>query len=203
MARTPKEDYRPLMIAAVVKKLRNGDEVKVQEIATELGVSTALVHFYFKEKQDLVAAAWREIFLSFVAEDQQQIDQFTPGRNWSGVAQLVTNIFSTERDAVHVAHFRGLYEATINPKVAEIAKSVHQETVDSWVRIMKQAEQLGSIKLPVDPAVIALLLIAVPPGVAAVRADLSDFEREQLSLLWVNMIQAVLDAESDTWVDYQ
>lgn len=94
MARIPKEDYRPLMIDAAVKKLRNGDDVKIQEIATELSVSTALVHFYFKEKQDLVAAAWRKIFLSFVAEDQQRIDELNPGSEWQGIAELVRDIFS-------------------------------------------------------------------------------------------------------------
>lgn len=33
------------MISAVVKKLRNGEEVTVHDVAAELGVSTALVHF--------------------------------------------------------------------------------------------------------------------------------------------------------------
>lgn len=203
MARTPKEDYRPLMISAVVKKLRNGEEVTVHDVAAELGVSTALVHFYFKEKQDLVAAAWREIFLSFVADDQREIDAFTPGRNWQGVADLVRRIFSAERDAIHVAHFRGLHEATINPKVAEIAAAVNEETIATWSQLLLQAEQVGTVKLRVDPEVIALLITSVPPGIAAVRPDLSDTEREQLSLLWVNMIRAVLDSDSDVWVDYR
>jgi hypothetical protein len=38
MARTPKEDYRPLMVAAAVKRLRVGEEVKIQDIADELNV---------------------------------------------------------------------------------------------------------------------------------------------------------------------
>ena len=66
-----------------------------------------------------------------------------------------------------------------------------------------QAEQVGTVKLRADPEVIALLITSVPPGIAAVRPDLSDTEREQLSLLWVNMIRAVLDSDSDVWVDYQ
>lgn len=202
MARTPKEDYRPLMINAAVKKLRNGDEVKIQEIAAELNVSTALVHFYFKEKQDLTAAAWREIFLSFVAEDQQRIDELTPGGQWQGVAELVRDIFSENRDEIHQAHFRGLYEATKNPKFAQIATEVQLETIASWVSLMKQGEQLGAVALRVDPEIIALLITAVPTGISAIKPVLNSREREQLALLWVNMLRAVLDPDNQSWIDF-
>lgn len=202
MARIPKEDYRPLMIDAAVKKLRNGDDVKIQEIATELSVSTALVHFYFKEKQDLVAAAWRKIFLSFVAEDQQRIDELTLGSEWQGIFELVRDIFSEDRDEIHQAHFRGLYEATRNPKFAQIATEVQQETIESWVRLIKQGEQQGTIALRVDPEILALFIISVPPGISAAKPELNDREREQLALLWANMLKAVLDPENQHWLDF-
>jgi AcrR family transcriptional regulator len=202
MARTPKEDYVPLMISAAADKLRQGDEVKVSEIAKTLGVSTALVHFYFKERQDLVAAAWREIFLAFVTEDQARIDQFAPGNNWDGVAGLVREIFSEDRDEIHLAHFRGLYEATRNPKFAEISAEVQAETIRSWVELMHKYEQLGIVKLRVPAEIIALLITSVPPGISAIRPDLSEQEREHLALLWVNMLRSVLDANDSNWVDF-
>ena len=203
MARTPKEDYRPLMVAAAVKRLRVGEEVKIQDIADELNVSTALVHFYFKEKQDLVAAAWREIFLSFVADDQQKIDEFTPGSNWQGVAELVRDIFSPNRDETHLAHFRGLAEAQRNPKFAQIAAEVQSETVTSWVKLMRKGEEMGTVKLRIDPEVLALLITAVPPGISAIKPELTDAEREQLALVWVNMLRSVLDPEDRNWIDYR
>jgi AcrR family transcriptional regulator len=190
------------MISAAANKLRRGDEVKVSEIANELGVSTALVHFYFKERQDLVAAAWREIFLAFVTEDQARIDQFAPGNNWEGVAGLVREIFSKERDEIHLAHFRGLYEATKNPKFAEIAAGVQAETVKSWVELMQKYEQLGIVKLRVPSEIVALLITSVPPGISAIRPDLNEQEREHLALLWVNMLRSALDVDDSNWVDF-
>lgn len=203
MARTPKEDYRPLMVSAAVKRLRVGEEVKIQNIADELNVSTALVHFYFKEKQDLVAAAWREIFLSFVAEDQQKIDEVMPGSNWQGVAELVRDIFSPHRDETHLTHFRGLAEVQRNPKFAQIAAEVQGETIASWVKLMRRGEEMGTVRLRIDPEVLALLITAVPPGISAIKPELTDAEREQLALLWVNMLRSVLDPENSSWIEYR
>ena len=58
MARPPKADYVNLMIKLVSKKLLNNEEVKIADVASELQVSPALVHFYFHDLKNLTDAAW-------------------------------------------------------------------------------------------------------------------------------------------------
>lgn len=79
---------------------------------------------------------------------------------------------------------------------------MQQETIESWVRLIKQGEQQGTIALRVDPEILALFIISVPPGISAAKPELNDREREQLALLWANMLKAVLDPENQHWLDF-
>ena len=82
MARPPKEDWVPLMRSEAVKRLREGRDVKVMEIAEDLGTSPALVHFYFGDRQHLVDEAWREILWAYVDQDSERVAEFAKDRNW-------------------------------------------------------------------------------------------------------------------------
>jgi AcrR family transcriptional regulator len=110
MARPPKEDWVPLMRQEAVKRLQAGRDVKVMDIAEELGTSPALVHFYFGDRQHLVDEAWREILWAFVDQDAERVADFAKDRNWDGVAELVRDVLAEDRDETHVAHVRAAGE---------------------------------------------------------------------------------------------
>jgi hypothetical protein len=104
LARPAKADYVPLMIELVSKKLLKNEEVKIADIAIELNISSALVHFYFNDLKTLTDAAWQNIFMRYVDDDISAVDNFAPGKNWEGVKELIDQIFSQERDLIHFAH---------------------------------------------------------------------------------------------------
>lgn len=195
MARPPKEDWVPLMRQTAVKRLEEGRDVKVMEIAEELGTSPALVHFYFGDRQHLVDEAWREILWAFVDKDAERVAEFAQDRDWDGVSALVRDILSSERDATHVAHVRAAGQGASSPDLAATLREVHESTIDKWVSLLKQSIAAGQAETSLDLDAIATLIVAVPIGLAAVDPDMDAGRRAAIAEAYTAMLRAVLDRD--------
>jgi AcrR family transcriptional regulator len=195
VARPPKEDWVPLMRRTAVEHLKAGRDVKVMEIAQELGASPALVHFYFGDRQHLVDEAWREILWAFVEEDAEDVARFAEDRDWEGVASLVTEILSEDRDATHAAHVRAAGEGAGSPDLAATLREVHESTIAKWVDLLRQSIAAGQAETPLELDAIATLIVAVPIGLAAVDPGMSKERRRAVAQAYTAMLRAVLDAD--------
>lgn len=195
MARPAKADYVPLMIELVSKKLLANQEVKIADIAQELQVSPALVHFYFNDLKTLIDAAWQNIFMAFVNEDLSAVDEFAPGKNWEGVKQLIDAIFSQERDEIHFAHARALSNRFNSEDFDALISETHESQIKAWQKLMEKYTNEGIVDPVVDPRALALLFVAVPLGVSLVRPALSPGERKSLSEAWLTMIRRIMDPD--------
>lgn len=195
MARPPKEDWVPLMRQEAVKRLKDGRDVKVMDIAEELGTSPALVHFYFGDRQHLVDEAWREILWAFVEGDAGKVARFAEDRDWDGVGRLVRDILSEERDATHAAHVRAAGEGMASPDLAATLREVHESTIEKWVGLLRQSVEAGQVETNLDHDALATLIVAVPIGLAAVDPDMEPRRRRAIADAYTAMLRAVLDAE--------
>jgi AcrR family transcriptional regulator len=195
MARPPKEDWVPLMRQEAVKRLKEGRDVKVMEIAEELGTSPALVHFYFGDRQHLVDEAWREILWAFVEQDSERVARFARDRNWDGVAQLVRDVLSADRDAIHVAHVRAAGEGMSSGDLRATLREVHESTIDNWVDLLRQSISDGKAETPFDLDALATLIVAVPIGLAAVDPAMEPSRRRAVAEVYTAMLRAVLDSD--------
>ena len=195
MARPPKEDWVPLMREKAVERLKGGLDVKVMEIAEELGTSPALVHFYFGDRQHLVDEAWRQILWAYVDDDSAEVARFAEDRDWDGVAQLVRSILGKDRDAIHLAHVRAAGEATSSPDLAATLREVHESTIDRWVGQLRESIEQGQAETPLDLDALATLIVAVPIGLAAIDPEMSPQRRRAVSEAYTVMLRAVLDAD--------
>ena len=195
MARPPKEDWVRLMRQKAVDRLKDGRDVKVMDIAEELGTSPALVHFYFGDRQHLVDEAWRDILLAHVDEDTAEIARFAEDRDWEGVERLVRDILSPERDAIHSAHVRAAGEGTSSSDLRATLREVHESTIDRWVRLMRQSIGAGLAETPLDLDAIATLIVAVPIGLTAVDPEMDPARRRAVATAYTAMLRAVLDAD--------
>ncbi|MGY6499459.1 MAG: TetR/AcrR family transcriptional regulator [Acidimicrobiales bacterium] len=193
MARAPKADYVPLMIAAARRRIEAGEEVSVTRIAEELEVSPGLVHFYFGDRQSLVDAAWREILMAYVNHDLGTVSELAEEANWDGIHELVRQIFSPERDDIHLAHVAASVEATRSEVLADTFAEATAVTVESWKALMEAGIEMGLADTALDTETLGLMFMALPLGVTAVRPDLSAEQREHLANAWTAMIRAVLD----------
>jgi len=195
MARPPKEDWVPLMRGEAVKRLREGREVKVMDIAEVLGASPALVHFYFGDRQHLVDEAWREILWSYVDEDSERVAEFARDRDWEGVASLVQDVMSEERDAIHSAHVRAAGEGLSSADLGASLREVHEATIDNWVKLLNASIDAGQAETSLDLDALATLIVAVPIGLAAVDPDMEPSRRAAVAAAYTAMLRSVLDAD--------
>jgi len=193
VARPPKEDWVPLMRGAAVQRLRDGRDVKVMEIAEELGTSPALVHFYFGDRQHLVDEAWREILWAYVDDDSKRVGEFAKDRDWDGVAALVRDVLSPERDAVHSAHVRAAGAGLSSDDLAASLREVHEGTVRNWVELLRRGIEAGSAETRFDLDAIATLIVAVPIGLAAVDPDMEPARRKAIAEAYTAMLRSLLD----------
>jgi len=195
MARPPKEDWVPLMREKAVERLQAGLDVKVMEIAEELGTSPALVHFYFGDRQHLVDEAWRDILWAFVEADSEQVAAFARDRNWEGVAALISDILSEQRDAVHRSHVRAAGDGVRSADLSATLREVHEATIANWVALIRQAAADGAVSTPLDADALATIIVAVPIGLAAVSPDMSPERRQHVARAYAAMLRSVLDPD--------
>jgi AcrR family transcriptional regulator len=195
MARPAKADYVPLMVQLVSKKLLANQEVKIADVASELNVSPALVHFYFHDLKTLVDAAWQHIFMAFVNEDLAAIDEFAPGKNWDGVKQLIDEIFSEARDDIHFAHARALSNRFNSEDFDALISETHEAQITEWQKLMEKYTKEGIVNPIVDVRALALLFVAAPLGVSLVKPSLTPGERKSLSEAWLTMIRGIMDPD--------
>jgi AcrR family transcriptional regulator len=195
MARPPKEDWVPLMREKAVQRLKEGRDVKVMDIAEELGTSPALVHFYFGDRQHLVDEAWREILWAFVDDDSGRVARFAEDRDWDGVAQLVREILADGRDATHAAHVRAAGQGMTSPDLGATLREVHESTIEKWVGLLRQSIAAGQAETRLDLDAIATLIVAVPIGLAAVDPDMEPERRRAIAEAYTAMLRSVLDAD--------
>jgi AcrR family transcriptional regulator len=183
------------MIELVSKKLLKNEEVKIADIAIELNISSALVHFYFNDLKTLTDAAWQNIFMRYVDEDINAIDAFAPDKNWEGVKELIDQIFSQDRDLNHFAHAKALTNRFNSNEFNEVVEESHDAQIRLWKELMHKYTQEGIVDPVVDTKSLALLFIAAPLGIALVEPELSETERKGLANAWLTMIRAVMDPD--------
>lgn len=178
-----------------VKRLEQGRDVKVMDIAEELGTSPALVHFYFGDRQHLVDEAWREILWAFVEQDSERVARFARERDWDGIAGLVRDVLSEARDETHVAHVRAAGESVASGDLRATLREVHESTIDRWVGLLRQSVAEGQAETSLDLDAIATMLVAVPIGLAAVDPAMTPKRRRAVTQVYTAMLRSVLDAE--------
>ncbi len=195
MSRPPKEDWVPLMRGEAVKRLREGRDVKVMEIAQELGASPALVHFYFGDRQHLVDEAWREILLSYVDEDAARVAAFAKERDWDGIARLVRDVLAPDRDEVHSAHVRAAGQGNSSDDLRASLREVHESTIDTWTKLLRQGIEEDNAETDFDLDAVATLIVAIPIGLAAVDPDMQPSRRAAIAAAYTAMLRSLLDAD--------
>lgn len=185
----------PLMVSVARRRLEAGDEVRIADVAAELDVSPSLVNFYFGDRQHLVDAAWKEILLTHVDDDQDEVVGAIATHEWDMLRSLVERVFTPERDAVRATHIRGAIEARRNERLGEVIAEVHAATIAGWTRLVEEANAAGVTATGLEPGALARLIVSVPMGVTVVCPDLTDEQQADLADAWFTMLRAVLDPD--------
>jgi AcrR family transcriptional regulator len=192
MARPPKADYVPLIVAAARRQLEASDDVNITAIAKELGISPALVHFYVGGREALLVMAWREIFMAFVHDDQAAVAEAAANEDWEGLGDIVEAVFAPDRDEAHRSHIRAAAEAQRSPSLAELLDESTGHTVELWTRTIEAGIEAGIARTDLDPESIARLIVGAALGVTVACPTLDDRQRQELARTWTAMLRAVM-----------
>jgi AcrR family transcriptional regulator len=193
MARRAKEDYLLVMMEAAGRRLQAGEDVRVADIAAELGVTPGLVHFYFGDRRSLEDAAWRELIVSSVHEDLAAVAEIGAHQDWDAVRALIGEVLTAERSRVRETHLRGTVEGRRSPELAEVLAEEHERTIGAWEALISHAIDEGIASTALSPRAIAALVVAVPLGLTAILPEMDEGLRNELAEAWTAMLRAVLD----------
>ncbi len=197
MARPPKDDWVPRMRSSAAARLAGGQDVRIMDIAEELGTSPALVHFYFGDRQHLVEEAWKQVLEAYVEEDLTRISDAAERIDWEAVAVLVRDILAPHRDATHLAHLRAAADGQRSETLGDAVADVHDRTIERWRALLVDSMQRRVASTELDPEALATLIVAIPLGLAAVKPHPNARQRRALAAAYTAMLRAVLDPEYD------
>lgn len=198
MARLSAQDRRVELVEATVRvAVAEGlDAATVRRIAKEAGVPLGTVHYCFGSKAALISAVADSI-------EQPLIDVSSLER--LPTQEALTTAFRAYWEQIGSDRRRQLliYELLAHlsrggPESREIARNLMDRVYGAVLdAVRRYAEDLGRT-LPVDPELLARLIIAVTDGVSIAWIVTSDDARAQAIMeVFARLLAGVLDAQAD------
>lgn len=162
----------------------------MQDICKEAGISPGALYVYFASKEDLIAGIV-ERDRAKLASDLVQLSN-APDL-LSALAKLGEHYTIEEPHYKQVLHIEIGSEATRNPAVGEIFRSVDDFCRQAFEQLFERAERDGKIKLDDDPQVVSAVLSLLGDGLFWRRAVDPDFDVQKVMPVLMKMVSTLLN----------
>lgn len=146
------------------------DKAKLVDIAKRAGMTAGSVYTWFENKEDLFRAALEQALAGQLQDNVSAVSQLPEfnADNWlSQIAALVPrnheNTGPTDAQRLLIESY---YASWRNPDVAGKILPGLRDHVGTYVDIIRNAQQNGSIRADIDAYAFAMILAAVPLGMA-------------------------------------
>ena len=140
-------------------------ELRMTDVATQAGVSSGTVHYYFDSKQDLIHAAFEYNFRHSL---QSRKDILATGGDALTLLERVVESYAPA-DPVRVAAWRVWAELWVHglrePELRELNEAIYGEWRELIVGLVREAQRRGSL-VDGDPSIIANAIVAMIDGLA-------------------------------------
>jgi len=157
-----KEDARRRIIEAAMDVIaeRGCDQMTIDDVAKKIGVTKGAVYWYFKSKEDLVAAVLKKFQsdierTSFESFYNRPIDEV--------FAQLFVR-FSLTDDRQRAIFFEMFALAARNSDVRHATREYYGGLVATFEEAIKREKKKHFIQTQADPHTLALLMVALYSG---------------------------------------
>ena len=152
---------RELARAAVRVIGRDGlDAATTHAVAVECGWSTGVPKHYFRNKDELLYAALRELELTNLERFEAAEDEAT---GFEAIRAAIVAMVTGDRDRLRVwISFLG--RACTDPAVATTMRRGIQSWTDRWAELVRRGQDDGSITRGLDPDQTAIELYALVNG---------------------------------------
>jgi AcrR family transcriptional regulator len=189
--RNPAATRRALLDATLSLLAERGETgVRVTEVARRAGTTTGAIYSHFRDRAELLAAAYIDKFEGEVAHDidalEAALDSATDAE--SAAAALVSLVIVPDDDFRRERRWQrieALAATRRHPGLVDQFARLQRELDDRFVAVLERARELGLVATDVDLRSVAALIQAVPLGL--VIADL-DPSRAPANDAWIQLV---------------
>lgn len=198
MARLSAEDRRVELVEATVRvAVAEGlDAATVRRIAKEAGVPLGTVHYCFGSKAALISAVADSIEQPLI--DVSSLERLPTEEALTAAFRAYWEQIGSDRRRQLLIYELLAHLSRGGPESREIARNLMDRVYGAVLdAVRRYAEDLGRT-LPVDPELLARLIIAVTDGVSIAWIVTSDDARAQAIMeVFARLLAGVLDAQVD------
>lgn len=157
-----KEDARRRIIEAAMDVIaeRGCDQMTIDDVAKKLGVTKGAVYWYFKSREDLVAAVLKK----FQGDIERTSFESFYNRPIEEVFSQLFERFSLTDDRQRAIFFEMFALAARNSDVRHATREYYLGLVATFEEAIRREKKKHFIQTQADPHTLALLLVALYSG---------------------------------------
>jgi AcrR family transcriptional regulator len=187
---------RARLIAAAVHQiqLRKTDDIDVEAILEEVGVTKGSLYHHFGSINDLIIAASLQIFSSSISETTQsfsamRVECSTAEEVVERIRLIIDQTQNPQRRWVRAQRARILSLATTHPEYGILIAQMQQQLTDDVTEVMVDFQKRGWLRKDVDAKSFAVFLQAFTLG--RIIDDVVDEGHHVDSRGWINVVEIV------------
>lgn len=170
---SPSDDRKSSILAAALRVIIDVGltDMTIALVAEQAGVSTALVHYHFSSKDDLILAA----VLAASTVDKARQQQVAAGRGTATARLdelLCGSLPADDDDADWLLWIEAWSETRRDPDIRAVMVDLDEHELDMIAKLLSEGEAVGEFACP-DPGEAAARLAALRDGLA-IRMTLFD-----------------------------
>jgi len=183
-----KEDAKRRIIDAAMDVIaeRGCDQMTIDDVAKKLGVTKGAVYWYFKSKEELVAAVLKK----FQTDIERTTFESFYNRPIEEVFSQIFERFSLTDDRQRAIFFEMFALAARNSDVRHATRDYYTGLVTTFEEVIKREKKQHFIQTQADPHTLALLMVALYSGLQ--NYEMVWMYQNEIRDLWLEGIRILL-----------
>jgi AcrR family transcriptional regulator len=190
---------RARLIAAAVHQihLRKTDDIDVEAILEEVGVTKGSLYHHFGSINDLIIAASLQIFSSSIEESTQwfsamRVECSTAVEVVERIRLIINQTQNPQRRWVRAQRARILSLATTHPEYGILIAQMQQQLTDDVTEVMVDFQKRGWLRQDVDAKSFSVFIQAFTLG--RIIDDVVEEAQHLDGQEWINVVNIVADS---------
>jgi len=183
-----KEDAKRRIIEAAMDVIaeRGCDQMTIDDVAKNLGVTKGAVYWYFKSKEELVAA----VLNKFRNDIERTSFEAFYNRPLENAFTQIFDRFSLTDDRQRAIFFEMFALAARNTEVRHATREYYAGLVSTFEHVIRREKKQHFIQTQADPHTLALLLVALYSGLQ--NYEMVWMYQNEIRDLWVEGTKILL-----------
>jgi len=183
-----KEDAKRRIIEAAMDVIaeRGCDQMTIDDVAKKLGVTKGAVYWYFKSKEELVAAVLKK----FQTDIERTTFESFYNRPIEEVFSQIFERFSLTDDRQRAIFFEMFALAARNSDVRHATREYYMGLVSTFEEAIRREKKKNFIQTQADPHKLALLMVALYSGLQ--NYEMVWMYQNEIRDLWLEGIKILL-----------